>query len=705
MAKRDSIPPVDPADAGRKLQPRGTTGPGDTGELQERPGGQGIQLEGPLGGPLGQEPPGLRLDPRTQILEDRASGRIRRVALVLEGGGALGAFQLGVLKNLFDRGLDPLIVTGTSVGALNAAKVAEGRGRAGVEELEELWDSIENEGSIFEDNPLLESFSNEVLEDWKGWALAGFVWTFMNGLPWIAAAEFPGLVGATIGNFLIELNAIESFMLQDPLIDLVEENIDLRRVFNSGIRLRLAAVTRDGGEVRYFTEHGDIETEDGLLVKMGRRDNPDTGERIDNPVVNRGDELKAPNLADGVIASSAIPLVFKPWLIQGGEYYWDAAVREGVPIRKALELGATDMVVVLTGNGPWADPPEFAPSRYALVIERVHQIDNPEGISGRKGDFFVQLRVGHGDWQRSPVREDDDNFYPHWTFPDVFGDVAIRVYDDEGDRDRCDVCPERGRTELRIWFDGETISGDVEGKVGDLIHARGSGDADRVEIWLRIVSWESGSSYADILPEAINVTPLIRMLQAMGQMQKEVKLEDFAVLDTLDILHEMAADLGEGNVLRSLNSQDLFPLPRDLQRKAYALPRYTVIEAPVRLGSVLDFDRDTIHLNMALGELTAKYTRVGFLDALEAPRLGNQYVHITQDPELSNEYLEQLKKSAIISFLDGEVTRWQDFEDRGGEFGEHARKMRKLLQRKLEWYREAHIVPTRRSASQTLPLP
>jgi hypothetical protein len=534
--------------------------------------------------------------------------------------------------------------------------------------------------------------------------LAALAWTF-SGHPWKPVVEFPG-IDTILPEFKMDVDGVESFKLQDPLIDLVAENINLRRVFNSGIKLRLAAVTRDGGEVRFFTERGDIEAVDGRLVRTGRRDVLDRDERIDNPVVNRGDKLQPPNLADGIIASSAIPLVFKPWLVQGGEYYWDAAVREAVPIRKALELGATDMVVVLTGSGPWTHQHELTPSRYALVIERVRQIDNPEGITGKNGDFFVSVRVGHGDWQRSPVRENDADFTPYWTLPDVWGDIAIRVYDDEDGPEACDVSPVEGRTQLQIWFDGQTISGDVDGGVGDLIRVRGSGDDNRVEIWFRIVSYDSGSSYSTVLPAAIQVTPIVRMLQVMGQMQDEMRTGDFCELDTLDVLHEMAADLGEGSVIRSLNSQRSFPLPRDLNGRVYTLPRYVVIEAPVSLGSIIDFDPDMIRLNIALGELTAKYTRVGFLDALEAPREGSAFVHPTQDPELSNEYLEQLMKSAIITFLDEEVTRWRDIEEsQYGDVGEHARRMRKLLERKLNRYTEAHIVPARRSASPTLALP
>jgi NTE family protein len=49
-------------------------------------------------------------------------------SLVLGGGGALGDFELGVLQYLYGYNIRPQIICGTSVGAINAAKLAEGEG-------------------------------------------------------------------------------------------------------------------------------------------------------------------------------------------------------------------------------------------------------------------------------------------------------------------------------------------------------------------------------------------------------------------------------------------------------------------------------------------------------------------------------------------------------------------------------------------------
>src|SRR5262249_19996948 len=48
----------------------------------------------------------------------------KRIALVLQGGGALGAYQAGVYQALHEAGIEPDFVSGVSIGAINAAIIA-----------------------------------------------------------------------------------------------------------------------------------------------------------------------------------------------------------------------------------------------------------------------------------------------------------------------------------------------------------------------------------------------------------------------------------------------------------------------------------------------------------------------------------------------------------------------------------------------------
>lgn len=74
---------------------------------------------------------------------ERSSARSGGTVLVLGGGGARGAAQLGVLRALAARGIQPDAVVGTSVGALNAAAVARHPLDEAVRLLEVIWTTAE----------------------------------------------------------------------------------------------------------------------------------------------------------------------------------------------------------------------------------------------------------------------------------------------------------------------------------------------------------------------------------------------------------------------------------------------------------------------------------------------------------------------------------------------------------------------------------
>ena len=79
---------------------------------------------------------------RAQWLRRLASRRPERVAFVLSGGGPLGALQVGAMRAMFDHGIVPELVVGTSVGALNAAFIAFDPTREGSIKLESTWKAL-----------------------------------------------------------------------------------------------------------------------------------------------------------------------------------------------------------------------------------------------------------------------------------------------------------------------------------------------------------------------------------------------------------------------------------------------------------------------------------------------------------------------------------------------------------------------------------
>src|SRR5919198_765891 len=62
-----------------------------------------------------------------------------QVVLVLQGGGALGAYQVGVYQALHEAGIEPDWIIGTSIGAINAALIAGNEPKNRLAKLAEFW--------------------------------------------------------------------------------------------------------------------------------------------------------------------------------------------------------------------------------------------------------------------------------------------------------------------------------------------------------------------------------------------------------------------------------------------------------------------------------------------------------------------------------------------------------------------------------------
>src|SRR6516225_10596388 len=84
----------------------------------------------------------------TTLTPLEAVNRIRddnhgQVVLVLQGGGALGAYQCGVYKALHESGIEPDWIIGTSIGAINASLIAGNEPEYRLDRLEEFWRRME----------------------------------------------------------------------------------------------------------------------------------------------------------------------------------------------------------------------------------------------------------------------------------------------------------------------------------------------------------------------------------------------------------------------------------------------------------------------------------------------------------------------------------------------------------------------------------
>ena len=134
-----------------------------------------------------------------------------------------------------------------------------------------------------------------------------------------------------------------------------------------------------------------------------------------------------------------------------------------------------------------------------LTIQRVQQVDRPDGFLGGDADYYSKVRMDGAWFSRSKEESNKKLSTPNWTYgfafsSDVHRTIPIRVelWDDDstsGD-DHCDINPKSGKKHLDLTYNTATgaIGGDVTGTRDTTITARGSGDSDRAEIRFVITS-------------------------------------------------------------------------------------------------------------------------------------------------------------------------------------------------------------------------
>lgn len=238
---------------------------------------------------------GTRLTP---TIEERAK---RRTAMILSGGGARGAYEVGVLWYIYDdlsrmRGAPPPldILCGTSVGAVNACYLAAHLGDPvlGMRRLVHLWSELQ---------------ITKVL---------GFGARQFAGIPKLLMG------GGESGTGLFDVR---------PMAELVQREISWRALARALRRRQLRALTVSTTEVG--TGRTVVFMQTAPEVEIPRTAPPRT--------LFRADHI-GPQHA---LASAAIPLLFPPVKIDE-ELYLDGGLRQNTPISPALRLGATHIFAI-----------------------------------------------------------------------------------------------------------------------------------------------------------------------------------------------------------------------------------------------------------------------------------------------------------------------------------------------------------------------
>jgi NTE family protein len=229
-----------------------------------------------------------------------------RAGLVLTGGGARAAYQVGVVKAVRDILGNPVanpfpILCGTSAGAINAATLAvyADNFSRGVASLLEVWENMRCEHIYRTD----------------AWSIA------KSGAQWLLAM------------MLISRKNPVSLLDNAPLREMLERNLDFQKIQNhidSGA-LYAACVTASG-----YTSGQSVSFFQGGSGLEGWERNQRIGAAV-------------PMNLDLLLASAALPFIF-PAVKFNREYFGDGSMRQIAPVSPALHLGADRVLIVGTGR-------------------------------------------------------------------------------------------------------------------------------------------------------------------------------------------------------------------------------------------------------------------------------------------------------------------------------------------------------------------
>jgi NTE family protein len=198
-----------------------------------------------------------------------------QTALVLQGGGALGAYEFGAIKRLYEQPhFAPQIISGVSIGAINAAVLVGSRGDP-IRTLETLWERLTVMSPPFmpqEGQQFLSLFGNPDFFHMR--------YDYVTAMSWT------------------------SFYDTDPLPRLLDELIDFDRIAASPTRLLITATDVETGTLTVFDNHA------GIGAK--------------------------PITAEHILASGSLPPGF-PMAQIDGRSYWDGGLFNNTPLAPVID--------------------------------------------------------------------------------------------------------------------------------------------------------------------------------------------------------------------------------------------------------------------------------------------------------------------------------------------------------------------------------
>ncbi|MEM9708734.1 MAG: patatin-like phospholipase family protein [Pseudomonadota bacterium] len=218
-------------------------------------------------------------------------GELGQKVLVMQGGGALGAYQVGVYRALHQAGIDFDWVIGTSIGAINASLIAGNAWDDRIAALESFWERVTRDTALARFFP---NFERAILN----------AQTFTTGLPGFFRPNPMAFM-----NPFYPLGPEEAgYYSTEPLRKTLSDLVDPTNIAKHGTDLSVGAASVSDGELTYFHS------------------------RPPNPRANEPTTLTV----DHVMASGALPPAFPPVRIEG-KLYWDGGILSNTPIEAVLD--------------------------------------------------------------------------------------------------------------------------------------------------------------------------------------------------------------------------------------------------------------------------------------------------------------------------------------------------------------------------------
>ena len=225
----------------------------------------------------------------------RPDGR-QHLALVLQGGGALGAYQAGVYQAMHEAGLEPDWVAGVSIGGINSAIIAGNPPERRLERLREFWELITSRQiSLFAPN------GDDARKGHNAWSSA---LTTMLGQPGFFETRLPG-------PWLSPRGADQATSIYDnaPLRKTLLRLVDFDLINSRKTRFAVGAVNIASGNFLYF------------------------------------DNAESDIVPEHVMASGALPPAL-PMMRIGTDWFWDGGLVSNTPLQHLLDnLGEMNALV------------------------------------------------------------------------------------------------------------------------------------------------------------------------------------------------------------------------------------------------------------------------------------------------------------------------------------------------------------------------